>query len=90
MTEFKKVKTAKKIVPSAAQKKKWWQMFYGILGVTLILDFFTKPGAYFGIDGTPFFYAWYGFVSCLAIIVVSKTLGIFLKRPDDYYSGDDG
>jgi hypothetical protein len=31
------------------------------------------------------FFAWYGFVTCAAMVVGAKVLGIFLKRPDDYY-----
>ncbi len=37
-------------------------------------------------DKIPLFYAGYGFVSCVLIIVVSKALGkAFLQQPEDYY-----
>jgi hypothetical protein len=37
-------------------------------------------------DKIPLFYAGFGFVSCILIIVVSKFLGkAFLQRPEDYY-----
>lgn len=48
-------------------------------------DFFVHHHEHFGIDGTFAFYAWYGFVTCVAMVVGAKVLGIFLKRPDDYY-----
>jgi hypothetical protein len=43
------------------------------------------PHSHFGLDGTFGFAAWFGFVSCVALIAISKALGFFLKRPDDYY-----
>lgn len=41
--------------------------------------------AHFGIDGTPGFFAWYGFVTCVAMVLVSKVLGYVLKKKEDYY-----
>lgn len=40
------------------------------------------------VDATPFFYAWYGFFACAAIIFLSHLLGIFLKRPEGWYEGE--
>jgi hypothetical protein len=40
---------------------------------------------YFGLDGTFGFGAWFGFASCVAMIVFAKALGALLKRPDTYY-----
>jgi hypothetical protein len=31
------------------------------------------------------FYAVYGFLACAALILIAKAIGVFLKRPDDYY-----
>ena len=56
-----------------------------VLAMTLALEFTMHPHASFGIDGTKFFHAWYGFVACLGIIIVSKLLGVILKRPENYY-----
>ena len=44
------------------------------------------PG--FGIDGTFGFYAWYGLGTCVAMVLVAKGLGLFLKRPDTYYEAE--
>ncbi|MBK1632694.1 hypothetical protein CKO31_18480 [Thiohalocapsa halophila] len=43
------------------------------------------PGSGFALDASFGFYAWYGFVTCAAMVAVAKILGIFLKRPDTYY-----
>lgn len=62
-----------------------WVVFIAVLALTVIADFFIEHHASFGIDGTIGFYAWYGFLSCVVLVAVSKGLGVFLKRPDDYY-----
>ena len=34
------------------------------------------------------FHAWYGFLTCAAMIVFAKCLGLLIKRPDTYYGED--
>lgn len=46
---------------------------------------FVHGHAYFEVDGSFAFYAWYGFATCAAMVVAAKGLGILLKRRDDYY-----
>ena len=62
-----------------------------VLAALLLADFAIHPHALFGLDGTFGFYAWYGLVTCMAMVLVAKGLGVFLKRPDDYYAdGGEG
>ncbi len=56
-----------------------------LLAVIALLDFAIDPHGAFGIDGTVFFYSWYGFATCVAMVVLAKLAGIFLKRKDSYY-----
>ena len=56
-----------------------------VLAGVALLDFAIHPHAEFGIDGTKFFYSWYGFATCVGMVVLAKLLGIFLKRKDSYY-----
>lgn len=65
--------------------RKLWILFIVILAVVALLDFVIHPHAEFGIDGTPFFYSWYGLVTCVGMVVFAKLLSIFLKREDTYY-----
>ncbi len=65
--------------------KKLWQWGLVLLAVVALLDLFVNGYAYFGIDGTFGFYSWYGLLTCIAMVVVAKVLGVFLKRGDDYY-----
>lgn len=59
-----------------------------ILALTVVPDFFLPTYEHFGIDGTFGFYAWYGFITCTAMVFIAKLLGLFLKRKDDYYDHD--
>jgi hypothetical protein len=62
-----------------------WVVFAVVLALTVLADLFIEAHPVFGIDGTFGFYAWYGFLSCVVLIFVSRGLGLFLKRRDDYY-----
>jgi heme exporter protein D len=65
-----------------------WIVFLCILALTVLAGLFMHPHAAFGIDGSFGFYAWFGFGSCIAMIVVAKLLATVLKRKDTYYDGD--
>ena len=62
-----------------------WLLFAVALAVVVGLDLLITPHPHFGIDGTLGFGAWFGFLSCVALVLFAKLLGIFLKRPDSYY-----
>ena len=66
-----------------------WRAFIGVLALTLAAELFVTQHAYFGIDGSFGFNAWFGFLACAALILFAKGLGAFLKRSDDYYDGRD-
>lgn len=56
-----------------------------VLVLVVLGDFFIHAHSAFRVDGTFGFYAWYGLVTCIAMIVVAKLLALLLKRPDNYY-----
>lgn len=75
-----------------ANRSKLWIMLIVLLVVSLIPEFFIHHHPHFDedvtrIDTTWGFFAWYGFLSGVAIMVGAKLLGIFLKRKDTYYNG---
>ena len=42
--------------------------------------------AKFGIEATPAFYSWYGFITCVGMVIFAKfVLGKILSRKDTYY-----
>lgn len=65
-------------------RKLWW-FFIIVLAMTVAAEFFVAHEAYFGIDGTFGFNAWYGFLTCAVMILIAKLIGLVLKRPDTYY-----
>lgn len=68
--------------------RKLWMIFIAILVVTVVAGFFVHQHESFGIEDSYGFFAWYGFITCVGMVVFAKLLGIFLKRPEDYYDAD--
>ena len=60
-------------------------LFFVLLALLLFIDFFTYKSSYFGWDGLPTFYAIYGFVGCVLLVVIAKNMRRFIKREEDYY-----
>lgn len=56
-----------------------------VLAALVLADLFIDHHPHFGIDGWPGFAAGFGFLSCVAMVVGAKGLGMLLKKPDDYY-----
>ncbi len=64
---------------------KLWIVFIAILVATVVAGFFVHQHEVFGIEDSFAFYAWYGFITCVGMVVFAKLLGLLLKRPEDYY-----
>lgn len=69
----------------------WW-LFLAVLALSVGLQFVVPVKAHFRVDGWFGFGAVFGFLSCLAMVLVARMLGWLLKRRDDYYhvQGDPG
>lgn len=66
--------------------KRLLRIFYGFLVVLLVGDFFVNKHAYFGWEEWPEFYAVYGFVACVVLVLAAKyILRPIVKRREDYY-----
>jgi len=60
--------------------------FYVSLLVLLIVEFFVHKHPHFGWEAWPEFYAVYGFVACVVLVVAAKyILRPLVKRREDYY-----
>ena len=68
--------------------KRLWRGFLLVLGLTVLAGLVIDLHPHFAVEAWPGFYAGFGFLACLAMIVVAKALGLGLKRPDDYYAED--
>ena len=65
--------------------RRLWVMLYAVCALLIVPDFFTNRHAYLGIDAFFGFYGVLGFFSCVALILFSKLVGLFLKAKEDYY-----
>jgi len=60
--------------------------FYLSLIVLLVIDFFIYKHPHFPWEKWPGFYATYGFVACVVLVVAAKyILRPLMKRKEDYY-----
>ncbi|MFT5573860.1 MAG: hypothetical protein ACI9FR_002796 [Cryomorphaceae bacterium] len=62
-----------------------WRLFIGVLALTILAQLLIKVKGYFVVDGWFGFAALFGFLACLAMVLVAKLLGRLLKRDEDYY-----
>ncbi len=68
-------------------RKLWWG-FSIVLAITVIAQLGIYIKGYFGVDGWIGFGAVFGFLSCLAMVLVAKAMGYVLKRNEDYYPAE--
>ena len=62
-----------------------WGVFIAILVLTVLAQVPVNVKSYFGVDDWFGFAAVFGFISCVAMVLVAKGLGLFLKRDEHYY-----
>jgi hypothetical protein len=61
-------------------------IFYSALVLLLIGDFFIQKHGHFAWEDQPEFFAVYGFVACVALVLAAKyILRPLMKRREDYY-----
>lgn len=68
-----------------ASIRKLWIGFAVLLALTVLAQAVISIKGYFGPDGWFGFGAVFGFGACVAMVVVAKGLGLFLKRDERYY-----
>ena len=62
-----------------------WAILVALLAALVAADLVVEHHPHFNLESSFAFGAWFGFVSCVVLIVFAKTLGALLKRPDTYY-----
>lgn len=66
-----------------------WIVFSVVLAITVALQWLIPIKGYFGVDDVYAFGALFGFLSCLLMVLFAKLLGVFIKRPESYYGGEE-
>lgn len=56
--------------PENVRKVLW--VFYACLAIVVLVEFFIHKHPYFPWEGIPEFYAIYGFVACVALVLIAK------------------
>ncbi|AIY89505.1 hypothetical protein [Geoglobus acetivorans] len=68
--------------------ERWMKYLYAIAALLITADiayyFAAHPEHHFSWE-IPAFSAAYGFVMCILLVVVSKSIGRFIMRDEDYY-----
>ena len=66
--------------------KRFLMGFYIFLVLLIVVDLFVPKHPFFPWEGYPSFYAAYGFVACVSIILAAKyILRKMVERKEDYY-----
>ena len=63
--------------------------FYVICGILLVLDFVLHRHTVHSWEHLPGFYALYGFVACVLLVLIAKEMRKVLMRKEDYYDVGD-
>lgn len=69
--------------PRNVRKVVW--AVYIVCALLLLIDFFVPKHGPFAVEHAFGFYAIYGFVCCVALVLLAKELRRIIKRPEDYY-----
>ncbi len=69
----------------ATIRKLWW-VFGAVLVLTVVAQFFIPIEGKFSLDSMFAFGAWYGFGTCVLMVLAARVLGWWLKRPEEYYA----
>ncbi len=69
-------------------RRLWWGSGI-VLALTVAAQLLIGVKGFFGVDASFGFGAWFGFGACAAMVGVSKALGWWLKRGEDYYEVRD-
>ncbi|MBU1612791.1 MAG: hypothetical protein KKC99_13190 [Proteobacteria bacterium] len=66
-------------------------VFYVVLAITVGLNFFIYPHVpHFGLDAYPGFFAGFGLIFGLAMVIIMKRIiQPMIGRGEDYYDSDD-
>lgn len=60
-------------------------VLYAVCAALLLIDPLIHKHGPFAIEHVWGFYAIYGFVGCVGLVLAAKLMRIFVMRPEDYY-----
>ena len=63
-----------------------WIVFIVVLALTVAAELLVHLHPRFRLERWFGFHAAWGFLSCVGMVLFANLLGLFLRRPDDYYT----
>lgn len=64
-------------------------VFYVLCALLVLLDFVVHRHIYLDFEKIPTFYALYGFVACVVLVVLAKLMRKVVMRDENYYRDRD-
>lgn len=61
---------------------------YAVCAVIVVADALYVKHPYFDFEYLFGFHAWYGFVACVALVLIAKQMRRVVKRDETYYESD--
>ncbi len=61
------------------------RIFYTLCALLFLMDFVVHRHIYIWYESIPAFYALYGFVACVVLVLIAKQMRKWLMRDEDYY-----
>ena len=65
--------------------KKMLRVFYVVCALLVLVDFIVHRHIYHDWESIPAFYAIYGFIGCVVLVLIATEMRKFLMRGEDYY-----
>ncbi len=56
-----------------------------VCALLLVAEFFYHKHPHFAVEEWFGFYAFYGFIMCVLLVLAAKVMRVFLMRDEDYY-----
>lgn len=60
-------------------------VLYGVCALLVVIDFWVPKHGPFAIEHWFGFYAFYGFIACVGLVIAAKGLRVILMKSEDYY-----
>ncbi|MDF2179847.1 hypothetical protein P2G88_16465 [Aliiglaciecola sp. CAU 1673] len=75
----------KGVFDNPANVQRLLRFFYSLCVVLFLLDFVVHRHHLLDFEAIPGFYAAFGFVACVLLVLLAKLMRKFLQRDEDYY-----
>lgn len=83
------MKTGKHFFDRPRNIKRMLRVFYALCAALFAADFLHQRDVAHAFESAPGFYALFGLVACVVLVLAAKEMRKVLMRGEDYYEGGD-